>query len=115
MKQGKVWGETTQLVSSPFVELHEISVQKKQRCSRHHHARKVNVFYVICGALKIWTVSDSGMEDFTLLQANETMSVPAGVVHWFEGVEDSPALALELYYPDSMAGDIVRQNQGGSL
>ena len=112
MKAGKVWGETSPVLRSPFCEVDLVTQFKAgMRCSRHRHEHKANLFLVVDGRLRVRVWQENGLVDVTELGPNEAMSVPPGLDHRFEGIEDGRM--VEVYYPVMDAGDIVRKDCGG--
>ena len=53
MIKGKIWGTTTPLIVTPFIEIHRIVVKPNSRCSIHKHRHKNNLFYCISGDIDI--------------------------------------------------------------
>jgi len=113
MKTGKVWGETTILLKTPFIEIHKLSIKPDAFCSLHKHEFKWNAFYVISGQLFIEThKNDYDLVDTTELNIGGFTSVKAGEFHKFY-TKDKYCEALEIYYPEALSDDIVRKNVGG--
>jgi len=114
MKSGKVWGQTTKIFSNPFVEFHRIVVKAGHRCSKHKHEHKWNAFYVEKGKLRVLVFkTDYDLTDVTDLSAGDCMVVRPGEYHYFVGLED--VIAFEIYYPEALSEDIVRENAGGAM
>lgn len=114
MLQGKIWGATKELLVTPFVEVHEITILPYMQCSLHMHEFKYNMFYVISGKLFIEAhKNDYDLVDVTVLKAGDYTSVPPTEYHKFV-TEDEPVVALEIYYPKGIQHDIVRKNCGGA-
>jgi mannose-6-phosphate isomerase-like protein (cupin superfamily) len=116
MKSGKVWGSTTELLKTPFVEFHRIVVNSGYKCSKHKHEHKWNAFYVEHGVLEVHVFkNDYGLEDVTTLKHGDFMTIRPGEYHYFVGKTDheSIAVAFEIYYPEELSEDIVRENVGG--
>ena len=112
MKSGKVWGQTTKIFSTPFVEFHRIVVLAGYRCSKHKHEHKWNAFYVEQGKLRVHVFKrDYDLVDETELGKGDFMVVRPGEYHYFVGLED--VLAFEIYYPEALSEDIVREVAGG--
>jgi quercetin dioxygenase-like cupin family protein len=110
---GKFWGKTSPLFNKNNVEIHRIEAIKGGFCSEHSHAHKFNMFFVESGALKITEWKDpSGNPDETVIHAGDTCSVPPGIVHKFEAVEDT--IAFEVYWVSIEESDIERRKSGGS-
>lgn len=109
---GKVWGRTVgPIFSTPNFELHRLEINAKGECSEHHHAHKVNGFFVETGWIVVTTWKSTGLVDRTHLRRGESMIVPAGEKHKFEAVDDS--IVYEAYWPPELfGGDIVRHTFG---
>ena len=113
-KQGKVWGQTQELLNTPLIEVHHILINEGFVCSMHKHEFKWNMFYVIKGELAIEVQkNDYDLLDVTPLSAGEWCSVKPNEFHRFRSITDVEA--LEIYYLEPLTADIVRQNVGGAL
>ena len=111
-KQGKIWGSTELIALVPgVVELHRIEANKGGVCSKHAHQSKTNGFYVESGRMLIreWQ-RDYDLVDETILEPGDFCTVPPGVFHQFEVLED--CIAFELYYSELLGADIVRETVG---
>ena len=111
-KQGKVWGSTELIALVPgVVEFHRIEAKKGGVCSKHAHQSKTNGFYVESGKLLIreWQ-NRYDLVDETVLEAGDYCTVPPGVFHQFEVLED--CVAFELYYAELVSDDIIRESVG---
>lgn len=115
MKNGKVWGNTQQLLSTPLFSLHLLHIKPKHQCSLHVHRRKSNGFIVQSGRLFIDVVkNDYPLTDTTELGPGEFMTVPPGEHHRFR-TGDEPCTAWEFYYLEPLADDIDRKDHGGEI
>jgi len=113
-KQGKIWGETQELLNTPLIEVHHIFINEGFACSMHKHEHKWNMFYVIDGELAIEVEkNDYDLVDVTELGPGEWCSVPPGEYHRFRSITDVEA--LEIYYLEPLTKDIVRKNVGGAI
>jgi|TARA_Y100000310_G_scaffold344170_1_gene455505 quercetin dioxygenase-like cupin family protein len=112
-KQGKIWGDTIEILNTPNVEIHRIRGVVGHQCSEHYHRYKRNWFYVISGKLLIRRWKENDMIDETTLKASEQTSVPANEWHQFEVLEDCDA--LEGYWAETQVIDITRRSQGGRI
>lgn len=112
---GKIWGKTTPIFQHPLVEFHRIQLYKGYKCSKHIHKHKWNGFYVINGTLLINVKKiDYDLIDTTILTPEEPWTmVKPGELHWFESATDVDA--FELYWPETLSEDIVREDHGGVL
>lgn len=111
MKYGKIWGTTRPLLQTPFVEVHHIKINKGGQCSYHEHKHKWNMFYVINGLLEIHVKKNRyALVDVTLLKDGEYTTVMPTEKHFFKAKADVEA--LEIYYPEPLSEDIVRDTVG---
>jgi len=113
MKSGKVWGETFELLNNPVVEFHHINVEPNTYCSKHKHEHKFNGFFVFEGLLiiEVWK-NDYDLVDETWLRPGDFMAVKPGEYHRFKSAA-AGAQAVELYWPELLSSDIVRESVGG--
>lgn len=113
MVTGKVWGETRALLVTPMIEVHRILIQPGMVCSMHKHQFKWNAFLVIRGRLNIEVrKKDYALTDVTELREGDFTTVAPGEFHRFVSL-DEYVDALEIYYPEGLSADIVRENVGG--
>lgn len=114
MKLGKVWGSTEQLLTTPMVEVHRLTILPNAHCSLHSHAHRWNAFIVLSGELLIEVHQKSyELIDTTVLGQNQTTTVAPGLLHQFR-TGSKGAECLEIYYPSALgAEDIQRQSVGG--
>ena len=124
-KQGKVWGETWSILQNPLVEFHRISIKAGYRCSTHTHLHKWNGFFVESGILEIHVIrrdynprahpqsNHQTLTDITSMKAGDFNAVKPGLTHWFQCVEN--CIAFELYWPETLSEDIVREDVGRKL
>lgn len=106
MRQGKNWGYTTDVFMSQNVEVHVIEAVKGGYCSIHEH-KKVNIFHMISGKLKVKVWMDKKLIDETIIKAGETSAVYPGFEHQFEALEET--VCLEIYHIFLEPGDINRR------
>jgi mannose-6-phosphate isomerase-like protein (cupin superfamily) len=112
MKNGKVWGVTETVLKKTNLHIERLIIEPFKRCSMHKHERKWNGFYVASGRLLIEVQKSYGLTDTTELTQGEFMAVPPGEFHRFV-TADEGAIGIELYWPDDLSDDIVRQDVGG--
>jgi mannose-6-phosphate isomerase-like protein (cupin superfamily) len=114
MKSGKVWGETTALLKTPFIEVHKLSIYPNKTCSLHKHERKWNAFYVSVGVLFIVAHKrDYNLLDETILHPGDFTALPPGEFHRFY-TRDEAVECLEIYYPEPLSEDIIRKTIGAT-
>jgi mannose-6-phosphate isomerase-like protein (cupin superfamily) len=112
---GKVWGQTSLLLKTPFVEIHHIVIKPNCRCSLHLHTVKNNSFYVCAGSLTIEVHKNSyALVDVTTLSKGQFTNVSPGEYHRFISGPNG-AEVLEIYHPEPLSEDIVRKDHGGSI
>jgi len=113
VKSGKVWGETTTLLKTPFVEVHKLSIRSNSACSLHKHERKWNAFYVEHGRLFIEVHKLAyDLVDLTELAPGEITTVAPGEYHRFFTRGGPTVECLEIYYPEPLSDDIIRKTVG---
>jgi len=111
LKQGKIWGETTEFFRNALVSAHHLNIKNGGYCSKHSHAHKYNLFYVISGRLKISIWHDEEKEDVTIIGAGQSTAVSPGFFHKFEALEDT--VCIEVYQVFLEDPDIERKTVGG--
>ena len=113
MIYGKIWGSTRPLLVTPLVEVHLIDIVPQAHCSEHTHRHKWNAFFCIDGELRINVKRRAyDLVDETTLLAGDFTTVSPGEAHWF-ATRDAPTRAIEIYYPEPLTEDIVRETVGG--
>ena len=110
--QGKVWGWTMPVFFGNNVEVNLIFFRHGAYCSKHLHRHKFNQFLCLSGSMDIlvWK-NDYDLVDTTSLGPNDMTTVAPGEQHRFYGVQEG--MALEIYWTELDARDIVRENCGG--
>jgi len=110
-KQGKIWGETSEIFTRNNVSIHRITINKHSCCSKHYHQHKHNIFYVESGKILVqeWK-REYELLDETVLEAGQMCSVPPMNYHKFIGLENS--VVYEIYYVDLNNYDIIREDVG---
>ncbi len=110
---GKVWGRTSLVLRTPFVEVHKLVVLPNAHCSLHLHTVKNNFFYVCKGTLIIEVHKNCyDLVDRTVLYVGDYTNVSPGEYHRFMTGEDGAEI-LEIYHPEPLSEDIVRKDHGG--
>lgn len=111
IKYGKVWGETFPILETKSFELHKIKFKDGHMCSEHMHNTKFNAFICLKGLLliRVWK-KDYDLVDETVIEPNQVCVVKPGEYHQFEALSDGEA--LEIYWSEFDANDIVRRNVG---
>ena len=114
MLQGKVWGSTETLFKNAFIEIHHILIKPNSYCSMHCHQWKSNAFYVKTGVLFIDVrKNDYKLTDTTILGAGDFTVVKPLEYHCFR-TTDTPVDAIEIYFPQELGEDIIRETVGGA-
>lgn len=113
---GKVWGTTEVLLKTPLIEIHRLVINPKYQCSVHHHQYKHNAFYVRTGYLTIAVKkNDYDLTDRTYLKPGDLTTVKPNETHWFMNEHDEPMEGIEIYYPEALSDDIVRETCGALI
>ena len=113
-KQGKVWGDTTEIFNRSGVHMELLNIDGQSHCSKHLHRAKYNQFTVISGSIVIkeWS-NDYDLIDRTDLNAGDSCVVKPNVMHQFVNEEDEEAVVLEMYWSQMEIDDIEREDVGG--
>ena len=100
----KPWGREEVIEINDKYMVKKLTMWAGHRCSLQYHNIKKETIYVLSGVLKIVQGSslDALRED--LYRAGDTISIPPGLIHRMEGVEDS--VYLEASTPEM--DDVVR-------
>lgn len=110
MKQGKIWGETTEFFRSQTLSAHYLDIRGGGFCSFHRHEHKANIFYVISGQLLI-EQEVGEHSDKTVLSEGQSIVIGAGTWHKFTGM--IPTKCIEMYQVNLTEPDIERRSVGG--
>lgn len=113
--EGLVIMSTYEIIEKPWgreelIELNENYMVKKltmwagHRCSLQYHSIKKETIYVLSGVLKIIQGSQPDALTESLYRAGDTITIPPGLIHRMEGVED--ATYLEASTPEM--DDVIR-------
>lgn len=111
MIQGKTWGTTEEIFSTPDLSIHDLRIRAGGFCSEHRHRAKNNWFFVFDGHLEVTTWQQSGQADLTIVGPGQSTTVPAGTWHRFKALTDTRA--IELYWTELDPEDIERRTEGG--
>lgn len=78
--------------------MHRLWIEPNQKCSRHYHRDKRNMFHVILGRLVINVWRNGDMEPMKFeLEEGDTYIVESGVEHQFVTQEEA-CECLEVYW-----------------
>lgn len=113
----KVWGTTARVMAHPVFEEYIIRGVKGGFCSKHRHVHKWNHFHVVNGELIVrvwWKDGNPEKPDKRHLLRGQGVSIPPGVFHQFEVVEDGTE-AIEIYWANVDPDDIEREYEGGIM
>lgn len=111
----KPWGQTRCVHRDATHEVWHASIVKGGYSSRHYHARKPNLFYLLSGHLLV-RVFDRPPDTtpaikFYFLLPGDQVTVEDGVWHQFEAM--APSELIEVYWTGLKGEDIVRADEGG--
>lgn len=100
----KPWGREEVLEINNKYMVKKLTMWAGHRCSLQYHNIKKETIYVLSGVLKIIQgVSQDKLED-KLYRAGDTITIPPGLIHRMEGIEE--AVYLEASTPE--IDDVVR-------
>lgn len=113
----KIWGVTRPISADRNSEVHHATIEPNTWCSRHYHAWKWNLFYVMSGALLVhFYHSEMDTQPYRTeeVKAGESLKVAPRQWHKFESKHNRPVQLIEVYWAeDVVADDIVRADVGG--
>src|SRR5688572_4243893 len=110
----KPWGKTRCVHRDQTHEVWHAEIARGGFSSRHYHARKPNLFYVVSGTLQVQVfreVWETIPYETHTLEAGQRIVVDDHVWHRFEAVTD--VTLVEVYWACLKGEDIVRADGGG--
>ncbi len=100
----KPWGSEQVIEINDKYMVKKLTMRAGHRCSLQYHNIKKETIYVLCGVLKILQgISQDSLQE-KLYRSGDTITIPPGMIHRMEGVED--AVYLEASTPEM--DDVVR-------
>lgn len=100
----KPWGREELIESNDRYMVKRLTMWKGHRCSLQYHNVKCETIYVLSGQLRIYYGESLELLDSRNFNPGETITLPSGVIHRMEGVED--CVYLEASTPEM--DDVVR-------
>jgi mannose-6-phosphate isomerase len=100
----KPWGREEVVEINEKYMVKKLTMWAGHRCSLQYHNIKKETIYVLSGVLKIIQGSTQDELEEKLYRAGDTITIPPGLIHRMEGVED--AVYLEASTPEM--DDVVR-------
>jgi mannose-6-phosphate isomerase len=100
----KPWGREEIIETNDKYMLKRLTMWAGHRCSLQYHNKKTETIYVISGAIKVILGASQDALEEKIYSVGDTLTIPAGLIHRMEGVED--AVYLEASTPEM--DDVVR-------
>ena len=100
----KPWGKEEVIEINDKYMVKKLTMWKNHRCSLQLHNHKKETIYVLKGQLRIITGLNQNSLTGKIYTTGEAITIPPGVIHRMEGVEDS--IYLESSTPE--IDDVVR-------
>ncbi|WP_172597673.1 cupin domain-containing protein [Sulfuriflexus mobilis] len=100
----KPWGKEEVIEINDRYMMKKLTMLKGHRCSLQYHNIKCETIYVLSGQLRIYSGSNQDELESRVFKGGEYITLPAGVIHRMEAVEDS--VYLEASTPEM--DDVVR-------
>lgn len=100
----KPWGREEVIEINDKYMVKKLTMWAGHRCSLQYHNLKKETIYVLSGVLKIVQGNTQDALHEELYRAGDTITIPPGLIHRMEGVEDS--VYLEASTPEM--DDVVR-------
>jgi mannose-6-phosphate isomerase-like protein (cupin superfamily) len=104
----KGWGEEEWLVNIDQYCAKILRIGKGKKCSLHFHRVKTETFNVLSGRVLLrFGPSIESLEE-ALLEKNQSFHVPQGILHQFEGLEDSELLEVSTQHFEEDSVRVVK-------
>lgn len=100
----KPWGREEIVEINDKYMVKKLTMRKGHRCSLQYHNVKKETIYVLSGVLKIIQGTSQDVLEEKLYRSGDTITIPPGLIHRMEGVED--AVYLEASTPE--LDDVIR-------
>jgi mannose-6-phosphate isomerase-like protein (cupin superfamily) len=100
----KPWGREEVVEINDRYMVKKLTMWAGHRCSLQYHNNKKETIYVLSGVLKIIQGTHEDSLEDKLYRAGDAITIPPGVIHRMEGVEDT--VYLEASTPEM--DDVVR-------
>ena len=100
----KPWGREEIVEINDKYMLKKLTMWAGHRCSLQYHNAKKETIYVLSGVLKIIQGASKETLEEKLYRPGDTITIPPGLIHRMEGVEDT--VYLEASTPE--IDDVVR-------
>lgn len=100
----KPWGQEEVIEINPKYMVKRLTMLAGHRCSLQYHNIKRETIYVLSGRLKIISGTKADSLTEKIYNPGESVTIPTGVIHRMEGVDD--AVYLESSTPEM--DDVVR-------
>jgi mannose-6-phosphate isomerase len=103
-KTEKPWGFEELIEINSLYMLKKLTMWAGHRCSLQYHNTKRETIYILSGVLKITQGNNIQELSSNLYMKGDTLTIPPGLIHRMEGIED--AVYLEASTPE--IDDVVR-------
>lgn len=100
----KPWGREEVIEINNKYMVKKLTMFAGHRCSLQYHNVKKETIYILSGVLKITQGTSQDTLEEKMYCAGESITIPPGLIHRMEGVEDS--IYLEASTPEM--DDVVR-------
>jgi len=107
----KVWGERHRILLSKTSEIDYLKLKANTFCSQHSHNKKINLFYVLKGKIRIDTEFGK-----IILQKGQAFEVRPPLKHRFVSLSNSEMIEIAFVNKGRIdENDINREKQGGRI
>jgi len=107
----KIWGERHRILLTDNSEIDYLKLKANTFCSQHNHSKKINLFYVLKGKIRIDTEFGK-----IVLQKGQSFEIQPPLKHRFVALTN--AEMIEIAYIDKgkiNSNDIRREKLGGRI
>lgn len=107
----KVWGERHRILLTDTTEIDYLKLKANTFCSRHNHDKKINLFYVLKGKIRI--DSEFGK---TILKKGQAFEVRPPLKHRFVALTNAEMIEIAYVNKGKIDDkDINREQLGGKI
>jgi len=87
VREDKVWGYEETIANGSYCGK-LLVIYKGGKCSEHFHIHKDEVFYMLCGRVRMYLIYQDATHKEFIMMPGDILDVPPGLVHSFEGLDD---------------------------
>ena len=105
----KGWGAEYWIANSELYCGKILHVKDKKMCSMHFHLEKHETFHIVKGSIIMRLIHKDGSQEEFEMHKGDTLEVPRGLMHQFEGIGEADIMEVSTQHFDS---DSYRVSKG---